>query len=318
MLITKTAIQNLQVGFSTIFQGSFRETPTWSQNVATTVPSSTRTTTYGWMSRILAMRRWEGPRLIQNLNTQAYTLENKPFEATIGVDKHDIADDALGIYNVRFQELGRIGRKLPDQQVRLALQQGSTNTTFDGVAFFHSSHTLNPAGVQANTGAQALDPGVGQGWDIVRSTMVSYVGEDGEPLGVVPNLIIVPPQLETAAKRVVASERLANGASNVQNGEASVLVVPELSNEPDTWYAADTSAPIKPLIWQEREPVSLVAKINADDDNVFFNREFLWGLEGRGVAGYGPWWLIYKATGGASADLAPGYTGPFGFTGLAA
>ncbi len=62
---------------------------------------------------------------------------------------------------------------------------------------------------------------------------------------------------------------------------------------------------IKPLLWQERDAVSLVSKVNPDDDTVFFTREFLWGLEARGAVGYGPWWLISKHTGGAINDLAP-------------
>lgn len=305
MLITKTAIQNLQTGFSTIFGKAYGETPNFHERIATTVPSSARIETYGWMQRLLAMRNWVGPRLIQNLNTQAYILENLPFEATIGVDKHDIQDDRLGVYNARFEELGRIAKKLPDQQLKLALQNGSTNLGFDGLSYFNANHTLNPSGVQSNTGSEALDPGVGNGWDVVRSKMSAYKGEDGEPLGVMPNLIVVPPQLETAAKRAVMAERNRDGSTNVQRGEAEILVIPELSNQAGTWYALDVSAPIKPFIWQLREAVTLVSLTDPDNEHVFFNREFIWGLEGRGAAGYGPWFLAYKATGGADADLLP-------------
>jgi phage major head subunit gpT-like protein len=63
------------------------------------------------------------------------------------------------------------------------------------------------------------------------------------------------------------------------------------------WYLADLSAPIKPLILQKRKEVEFVSKTALTDDNVFFSREFIWGVDGRGAAGYGPWWLMARFAG---------------------
>jgi phage major head subunit gpT-like protein len=293
MLITKTAIQSLQTSFQAHFDKGWRDSAPWWDRVATEVPSTTRTNTYGWMARLLKMRKWDGPRVLQNLQTHAYVLENEPYELTVGVDRDDIKDDQLGVYNPLFQELGRAGKKWPDQQVKTVLQAGTTNLGFDGVAFFASTHPLNPAGNQSNnfTGT-ALNA---TNFSTTRAAMMAYTGEDGEPLGVMPNLLIVPPQLQDTANTIVTAEYGASGASNVQKGQASVLVVPELANAATTWYLADVSSPIKPLIWQLREAVNMVSKTEVTDDNVFFQRQFVWGLDGRGVAGYGPWFLMARA-----------------------
>jgi phage major head subunit gpT-like protein len=294
MLITQASIQTLQTTFSTIFRSGWTATDPKLIQVATVVPSSTRTNTYGWMARLLKMRQWDGPRVLQNLNTFAYILENAPYELTVGVDRDDISDDQLGVYNPLFDELGRQAKKWPDQVLKTVLQAGGTNLCFDGLPFFSASHPLNPAGAQANLfTSTAL---TAANFSTVRSTMMAYTGEDGEPLGVQPNLLIVSPTLEDTANQIVKANYNAAGATNVQMGQASVLVVPELGNQATVWYLADATHAIKPLVWQLRKAPEFVNKTEPTDDNVFFQRQFVWGVDARGAGGYGPWFLMAKAS----------------------
>jgi len=303
MLITKTAISILQTTFSMLYGAAWSETPNWYQNIATVIPSSTKTNTYGWMQRILQMREWVGPRLFQNLNTHSFVVENKDWELTVKVPRNDFADDNLGIWSPLMSEMGRQGKKLPDILVQGALQAGSAAASlgFDGLPFFSALHTLNPAGVQSNlftaatSGATPLVAGAGVGLDKVRQAMISYTGEDGLPMGVYPNLLIVPPQLEFAAKTILFAERAANGSTNIQKGDMNYIVIPELANAPTEWFVADTTKSIKPLIYQLREAVKMTSLTNVDDANVFFHKEFVWGQDGRAVASYGPWFLMAKA-----------------------
>jgi phage major head subunit gpT-like protein len=293
MLITKASIQALQTSFSSIYGTAWGSTEPRLLSLATQVPSSTRTNTYGWMAKLLKMRKWDGPRVIQNLNTHAYTLENEPYELTVGVDRDDIADDQLGVYNPLFEEMGRQSKRWPDQVLKTVLQAGVTNLGFDGVAFFATTHPLNPAGNQSNnfTGT-ALSA---TNFAVVRAAVSGYTGEDGEVLGVQPNVLIVPPQLEDTANVIVTAEFGASGASNVQKGQARVVVIPELANQATTWYVADVSNAIKGLVWQLRKAPEFVSKTSVTDDNVFMQRQFVWGVDARGVGGYGPWFLMARA-----------------------
>ncbi len=302
MLITTATIQALQTTFSSQFRSAYADTGPWWNNVATMIPSSTQTNTYGWMKRILKMREWLGPRLLQNLSNHEYTLTNKTYEATVTVGREEIEDDMLGIYNPLLAELGRTAAKWPDQLLKDTLQAGTTNTTFDGLSFFNTSHTLDPAGVQSNnfTGT-ALNA---TNYDTVRSAMMGYTGEDGEPLAVMPGLLVVPPQLERTARTIIEADVIpgeapfgttGGGMTNVLRGSAQVLVLPELANEATTWYLMDASRPIKPFIWQMRRGVQLVNKNTPTDDNVFFDNQFLWGIDGRGATGYSLWFLAARA-----------------------
>lgn len=316
MQVTPSAIQALQTSFSTIFKRGYRDTPTFWARLATRVPSTTKINTYGWMKRLLAMREWVGPRVAQSLGGFSYLLENKDYEATLAVDRNDIEDDQLGFFDARVQELARVGARLPDQLILEALQNGETNLGFDGVAFFSTAHPLDPAGNQSNLITQLFTPA---GWAFARATMQSYTGEDGRPLGANPNLVVIPPEYEFMAKHIFNAEYAPGGGSNVQRGEAQYLVIPELAGTTD-WYVLDTSAPIKPFIFQDRKAVQLVSKTAVTDDNVFMLREFLWGLDGRGAAGYGPWWLAIKSTGAAGNVTAPpeGGTGEWSLPGATA
>lgn len=73
---------------------------------------------------------------------------------------------------------------------------------------------------------QALDT---TAFAAARSDMGSFKADNGKPLAVNGNLLVVPPQLEKAALEVVKASRNANGADNVMAGLAEVMVVPWLA-----------------------------------------------------------------------------------------
>jgi len=72
-------------------------------------------------------------------------------------------------------------------------------------------------------------------------------------------------------------------ASNFQGGSGT------------PWYLMDLSRPIKPLIYQRRQPFDFTRLDNADDENVFFRDEYLYGVRGRSNAGFGLWQLAYAS-----------------------
>jgi phage major head subunit gpT-like protein len=62
-----------------------------------------------------------------------------------------------------------------------------------------------------------------------RAAMMGLKGDYGRPLGIVPDLLVVPPALEGAARRILETEYGANGATNEWKGTAQVLVSPWLA-----------------------------------------------------------------------------------------
>ncbi|MDI3547894.1 MAG: hypothetical protein PWR10_1546 [Halanaerobiales bacterium] len=62
-----------------------------------------------------------------------------------------------------------------------------------------------------------------------RAAMMSFKDDEGVALGIKPNLLVVPPSLEGAAKEILENERDANGATNKWRNTADLLVVPYLA-----------------------------------------------------------------------------------------
>ncbi len=276
--------------------------------LANKVPSSTRIGIYPFLADIGGMKEWVGPRVVQQLSTRSQQLVNKDYEATLSVPRNDILDDQYGIYGDRMSLLGYQAEKLPDDLMVAVLQGGTTATglTYDSQPFFSSSHPVNidSTGGATQSNNFTTTPLTPANYDAVRQAMRLYRTDSGRIMGYLPDLIIVPPQLEKAARDIVSSNLIAvtqgSGAAAIQNtlgGTADVLVIPELGLDPATWYLAVTKMPVKPLIWQERQAPQMQALADpAVTDNMFWNKEYVWGVDARGAAGYAMWFLMARAT----------------------
>jgi phage major head subunit gpT-like protein len=59
------------------------------------------------------------------------------------------------------------------------------------------------------------------------------------------------------------------------------------------WFLLDLSRGLKPFIYQRRKPYAFVSLDKEDDQNVFMRKEFIYGVDGRGNAGYGLWQFAF-------------------------
>jgi len=291
MIINQAALSAIYRSFSTIFNEAFEGVKPMFERVAMTVPSSVRENTYAWLGAFPRMREWVGDRQIKNLELHSYTIANKDWEATIEVDRNDVTDDAIGVYNPIVSELGRSAAAHPDELVFGLLKDGFATVCYDGQYFFDTDHPVGD-GVVSNHGGGAgvpwflmdttrsLKPLIFQsrrevefvhkdkpddesvfmkkkylygcdrrdnagfglwqlaygskqdldaaGYEAAREAMMSMKDGEGRPLGITPNLLVVPPSLEAEARELLISERTAAGATNKWRGSAEMLVVPWL------------------------------------------------------------------------------------------
>lgn len=284
--------------------------PTFYEKICTTVPSSTRENHYGFIDRLPGMREWLGERVIQNISAREYTLKNKLFEDSLALDRLDIEDDQLGLFNMSLDMLAYQVRVFPDKLVTSLIQHGedATSLCYDGKAFFATDHPVNiDSGTTTWSNYDSTGKALTAGnFQAARAQMQGLVGSDGTPLGVYPTLLLVPPALEATARQILNAEFIAPGAAfgqnassvvqtNVLKGSADLLVVPWLAGEDTTWYLLDTRFPIKPFIFQTREPAKFTYKNSPTDDNVFRLNKFVYGADVRCNAGYSLPFLAYKA-----------------------
>lgn len=142
MEVNRASLAGLNTSFNTIFNGALGGVmPTWNK-VAMQVPSTTRENDYRWLAKLQGMREWIGDRVINNVAKDGYKVENRDFENTIGVDRNDIEDDQIGIYNPLVADLGQTAGEHPDYLVWELLKSGFTQTCYDGQYFFDTDHPV--------------------------------------------------------------------------------------------------------------------------------------------------------------------------------
>jgi phage major head subunit gpT-like protein len=296
MIINQASLAAAFIGFKTAFNGGFRDAqPMW-QDIATLVPSNTASENYGWLGQFPRLKEWLGDKAIGNMSAQTYSIINKDYESTIGVDRNNLEDDQYGFYSTLFQEMGFAAATHPDELVFSLLAQGHTNdlgTAYDGQNFFSVGHV-----VAGNAVANYTDSGSGSRWYLIcnsrplkplifqrrkdyqllnmnkvddeqvfmarqyrygiearvnvgfgfwqtaycfrgalnaanyaaaRQALLSMKSGEGRPLGITPELLIVPPSLEGSARDVVGVATIAGGGVNKWYNTAKIMVSPWLS-----------------------------------------------------------------------------------------
>ena len=296
MIITPQSLRGIYIGFNTIFNKALEEAKPLYTEVATITPSTTDSETYAWLNDIPSMREWVGEREVQNISASGYTIKNKPFESTFGINREEFDDDRLGVYSPIIQEYAQNAVNYIDDLVFGLLKRGFINLCFDGKPFFSDSHEIGGKKVSNMSNAKlSLESYVA-----ARASMMSLTNSKGRALALVPDKLVVPPALEKEARDILIADFI-NGTKNTMQGTAKPLVVPQLAGNDSSWFLLCTSRPVKPLIYQERKKPKFVSKTQETDDNVFFGRQFIYGVDARGNAGYSFWQMAYGSDG--TADL---------------
>lgn len=158
MLLLPVNLENLFTGFKTAFNSGLTSAPSTWQKVAMEVGSVTGEESYGWLAQLPAVREWIGDRIIHNLLTHGYTIKNRTFELTIGVDRNDMEDDKAGLLAPLFETMGREGGDFIEKLVYELLASGFAELCYDGKPFFSEEH---PVGDDVHSN---VNVGTGPAW----------------------------------------------------------------------------------------------------------------------------------------------------------
>ncbi len=215
-------------------------TPTFTEAIASLIPSSTEQNGYAWIGRLDKMRLWQGSRIVHEPAPQTYFLTNQPFETTQAIDRFKLDDDQMGVYERTMPEMAIQAKKNSDYQMRdllesLGAQTGVRQNGLDGLTFWNTAHPIDlynaAAGTYSNDfsggGANVTYPNGksvltgGAFGPTAVSTLYSYMlqlkAENGEPLGVMPSDILIPTSLATEAELVLKSAFFAPLRSRLPN-----------------------------------------------------------------------------------------------------
>ena len=304
MLVNKSSISAVFITLNTLFNKAFLGATPMYEKIAMKVPSTGSQEDYAWLSRFPKMKRWIDEKAIKALKAFKYAIVNEDWEATVEVDRNDIEDDKLGIYAPQAQAAGISGKMLPDEIVGEVVNGAFTGLCFDGQFFCDTDHPVTDAnGVVSsvsNKGTAALSIATQAaaiasfGAGVVA--MESFKDNEGRPLGLSPNILMVPPALRAVATTLMTTDRLEDGKPNIYKGTCEVVVNPQITST-TAWFLLDTKQPVKPFIYQERKAPVFVQQTDPQADDVFLRKKFKFGAEARAAGGYGFWQLCFGSTG---------------------
>jgi len=299
MLVNASTIAAAFTSLQTIFMQAFDGAPSEWEKTAMKVPSGTRQNDYAWLSKFPKMRKWIGDKVIKALSAYKYSIVNDDWEATIAVDRNDIEDDNLGVYAPQAQDAGWSAKQLPDEIVA-ALKNGAfTSLCYDGQYFYDDDHQVNGASV-SNKGTAVLSAaditGAAASYGAARLAVMTVTDDEGRPLGLVPNVLEVPPALETTGRMLLENDKFLDGKPNPYKGTAELSVNPRLTSA-TAWFLHCTNRPIKPFVYQERKAPVFVQQVSEESADVFNRKEFKFGAEARAAGGYAFWQMSYGSTG---------------------
>lgn len=305
MIVNAANLSQIFINLKTTFNKAFDAAETVWQKIAMEVPSTGSQNDYAWLENFPKMRRWVGDKVMKALKAGKYVLVNEDFEATVSVKRNHIDDDNLGIYSPQAQNAGFSAKQWPDELVMEKVNGVFTTECFDGQYYCDTDHpvidpaTGAPASV-SNKGTAALScatlAAAQASFGAARTAMKKFKDDEGRPLNIKPNVLLVPPALEDTAMVLKNNERLEDGKQNPYKGTFEVVVDARLTSD-TAWFLLDTTKPIKPFIYQPRKKPVFVQQTDMNADDVFKRGEFNFGTEARGAAGYGFWQLCYGSTG---------------------
>lgn len=299
MIVNKNTLNEIFINLKTLFNNALKIASNKWQNIAMKVPSGSSLNSYKWLSQFPAMKKWIGEKQVKSLEGFGYTIVNDDWEATIEVDRNDIDDDNLGIYAPQAQMAGDSAGSLPDEIVADLVNGAFAAKCYDGQFFFDTDHPVGK-GVKSNKGTVHLSADTPAAalasYGSARTSLMKMTNDEGRPLNITPDILLVPAALEATANTLMTADKLNDNSPNPYKGTAEVVVWPRLTSD-TAWFLLCTDKPVKPFIYQERKAPVFVQQTNMESDNIFMNKKFRYGVEARAAGGYGFWQLAYGSDG---------------------
>lgn len=280
--------------------------PSYYEQLCSIVPSSTSQTIYPWLGRTTGFREWVGDRVLQALEAHAYTIVNKTFEDTVGIERERIEDDQYGVYAPVIEQLGWDAKTHPDQLIFGMMKAAVTGSAvsigkisipvpicYDGNNIYSASHATGNAGQVSSAGLpfwQASHAYLANASIVDSNGNIQQVTTAGTSGSSAPSWATTVGNTTTDSG-VTWTLRILGGAGTGVTLASNI----NSSGTGAYWFLVDGSRPIKPFIFQKRREYAVTRMNTATDEAVFSQRLFRYGVDVRCNAGVGLWQLTYAS-----------------------
>ena len=303
-MITSTASGLSASGVRSEFFDQLREATesTFYQDLSTRVASTLAEEKFRWLGSFPLVREWGGGRVATGLRAESYDAAIQKYELTLAIDRDAIDDDQTGQIRLRIGEMAAYAATHKDYLIGQLLLNGATTgyVAYDGATYFSTTHESGDSGAQDNditvTVTSATNPTTDDLKLAIKSAiqqMLGYLDDFGKSVRLTPTglVLAVPAALYfTMLEAIQAS--VVTQTSNVLQGAARVLAIPELNGQPTEFYLLKTNKQPRPFVFVDRMPI----EFKLDDSKVFSDEMYYAGVRARYTMIYGEWRHAVKVT----------------------
>jgi len=248
------------------------------------------------------MREWLGERVVKDVSAEAFTVQMKEYENTVGIPRKAFEDDQWNLYVPKINGMGQAAGELKSRLLAAVLEGSSTATGYDGKKLAADDHpVLNPE--STSTVDNSVVTALGRtAYDAAKLYFASLRNDSDAPMGVVPTHIVVKDggSADTAATELFETTHIYEDSimkPNPYNGKLTVIRNPYISSS-TFWAVLVLNRVEKPVMIYNRYDMPKFTMIaNEDSESVFLRNRIVAGTYFRTVATIGPWYLAYISTG---------------------
>ena len=272
------------------FQVGLKEIPAEKSMLFDVTKSDKLTETYLEIGDVGSMEEFNGSVPYDDI-AQGYkmTVTAKEMAKGIKIQRRFVRTDQLDIVKSLPKMLGLAARRRMALDVFFGYNNAfnTSLTTLDGLALCSTAHTSTNGGSnQGNSGSTAFSA---VSVEATRLLMKKFLSNTDQRFEVMPDMLIVPPDLEEAAYELTASSGKVDTANNNKNfhqGKWKVLVSDWLEGT-NNWFMVDSDLLKRYAVWNDVDTIDFAQPEDFDGIAAKYRAYMFYGF------GFRDWRFLY-------------------------
>jgi len=227
---------------------------------------------------------------IGSIRLQSLVINTKRWYDAFQMNREDLENDRLALYRPHIERMAESYRSHRARLVAQTLESGWTTPGYDGVNFFASNHPLSAGGTNDNVVSGALTEA---NLTTALVKLARMKDDSGQLIGLTGTHLLVPPELEVTARKLLNAQLVGGGDTNVLAGRLQIVVSPYLTSA-TRWYVIDASRGAqKPVLFYTVDR----PRLEMDDSRAVLNDLLFWVMKARYNAALGLYHFVVGGTG---------------------
>lgn len=295
-LVTSDFLSGVLTDFRALFAGTYMSAAGRQNWLPLAIPidaSGVADVKYTWFGSVSSVKKVTHDTVeIKGLPRFNFTIENEEWQNAIEVERAALERDQLNLIRPRINQLARRAADHPGRLIKKLFVDNPL--AFDGVAYFANTRVIGESANIDNilTGTGVTVAAFQADLATADAQMRLFQDDAGEEMGLVGNVIVVPPALRFLAFQA-ANPSQGAGLNQViprpdaePSGSDYTIIVDEFLSDANDWYLChDGGAEERPFVFQTEKEPELLGDTDPNSRVAIEKRTFVYSGYGRYNAG---------------------------------